>query len=156
MTALLAEYYADILSRLAQLGGPAIPPEAPIADFWDHIDDFLPPRGRLCLGVGTGGTWLGCGTLSRLPGDRGELKRLYVRPAGRGTGLGRALVTARIEAAREMGLKALLVDTLSNTAEMQGLSGSLGFTPTERYAESATANAFPEMRPYMRYFRLDL
>ncbi len=43
--------------------------------------------------------------------DAGELKRLYVRPEAAGNRLGKALVDMRIEAAREMGWRTLLVNT---------------------------------------------
>lgn len=43
--------------------------------------------------------------------DAGELKRLYVRPEAAGNRLGKALVDMRIEAAREMGWRTLLVST---------------------------------------------
>ncbi|KUF10457.1 hypothetical protein AVJ23_11240 [Pseudoponticoccus marisrubri] len=156
MSALLHDYYVDIVAGLVALGGPDVPPAVPVQDFWDHVDDFLPPRGRICIGVAPDGRWLGCGTLSALPGARGELKRLFVRPEARGTGLGRALVERRLDEARAMGLKTILVDTLRHTAAMQALYRSLGFREIDRYPESSTANTFPELRPHMLYFRMDL
>lgn len=40
------------------------------------------------------GSAVGCGAVKRLPGPYGEIKRMYVEPAARGRGAGRALMAA--------------------------------------------------------------
>ncbi len=52
---------------------------------------YAPPTGRLALAT-TDGHPAGCIALRRVDARRAELKRLYVRPAHRGRGLGRALL----------------------------------------------------------------
>ncbi len=154
---LLTEYYTGILASFEQMGvDTGLTPADPISDFWDHIDAFLPPAGVLCIARDQSGQPVGCGSLARLDDTRGELKRLFVKPRMRGTGLGRALVQTRIDAARAMGLRTLLVDTMTSTHAMQALYARLGFTPRDRYAESSTANAFPHLRPHMLYFERHL
>ncbi len=44
MNAILREYYELVIGRLVADGGPEMTPGAPIADFWAHLDEFLPPR----------------------------------------------------------------------------------------------------------------
>ena len=155
MDELLKGYYDGIVAGIRSLGGPEIDPADPIADFWDHADQFLPPDGCLLI-ADDGDRWLGTGALRRLPGDKGELKRLFVCPEARGTGLGRRLVTERIEIAREMGLKTLLVDTIRTTKAMQALYASLGFREIGPYPESATYTTFPQLADTMMFFRKDL
>ena len=59
-------------------------------------------------------------------------------------------------AAREMGVKVLLVDTLKANVEMQGLYRKLGYEEIDVYPESATYNMVPELLPLMAFFRMEL
>ena len=127
-----------------------------LREFWDEIDLFLPPKGRLLLAHTADGALVGCGSLKTLTREKGELKRLFVKPETRGTGLGRRLVEMRLDAAREMGLKALYVDTLSANVEMRGLYKKLGFDEIEFYPESATYRMLPELLPLMAFYTIDL
>ena len=95
---------------------------------------YAPPAGALLLARDSAGTPLGCVAMRALdmPG-RCEMKRLYVAPEGRGTGLGRRLMDALIAEARRMGHREMLLDTLPGMAEAQGLYRSAGFVPAEPY-----------------------
>jgi putative acetyltransferase len=77
-----------------------------------------------------------------------EMKRLYVRPAFRGFGLGRALVETLMQRAREAGYGTMFVDTLSDMEAARELYASLGFEPTEPY--------YFNPLPGAHYFRVDL
>lgn len=66
-----------------------------------------------------------------------EMKRLWVRPAYQGTGLGRLLAQSILDAARQRSYTAMLLDTMPRTMQSAyALYLSMGFTPVERYAEN--------------------
>jgi GNAT superfamily N-acetyltransferase len=77
--------------------------------------------------------------LRRLDGERAEMKRLFVRPAARGGGLGRALAYRVIEEARTLGYRAIVLDTLPVMHEAHGLYAALGFRPIPPYYTSPIA-----------------
>jgi ribosomal protein S18 acetylase RimI-like enzyme len=65
-----------------------------------------------------------------------EMKRLYVRPTGRGSGLARALVTALLAAVAEQGYQEVYLDTLPKMGAAQRLYESLGFRDIPPYYDT--------------------
>ena len=97
--------------------------------------EYAPPRGRLLI-ARDGGEPVGCVALRPLGALEGEMKRMYVRPSHRGTGLGRALAERVIAEARACGYRQLKLDTLPHLAAALALYRSLGFVAAARYNDN--------------------
>jgi ribosomal protein S18 acetylase RimI-like enzyme len=65
------------------------------------------------------------------PGPDACLEELWVRPAARGTGLGRALLDAAMQLAREQGADRIDLNTSVTDAAARSLYASAGFTNEE-------------------------
>ena len=100
---------------------------------------YAPPAGALLIARDAAGAALGCVAMRPLEADICEMKRLYVAPAGRGQGLGRALTLALIEAARTSGYREMRLDTLPTMTDAQKLYRALGFTEIAPYYDTPIA-----------------
>ncbi len=96
---------------------------------------YARPRGRLLLAIEPEGP-AGCGALRPIAPGVAELKRMWVRPAFRGRGLGRAIAVALLDEARQEGYRAARLDTLDSMREAQALYRSLGFHEIPAYYEN--------------------
>jgi ribosomal protein S18 acetylase RimI-like enzyme len=96
---------------------------------------YAAPRGRLLMAVDDA-TMAGCVAIRPLTQVTCEMKRLYVRPAFRSTGLGRQLTMEALAEARAIGYGRLVLDTLPTMTEAIALYRSLGFHQIARYNDN--------------------
>jgi putative acetyltransferase len=90
---------------------------------------------------------VGCVAIRPLRDGACEMKRLYLRPAARGSGAGRALALASIDRARELGYDAMRLDTAPWMTAAVSLYRSLGFVEIQRYNDNPVADLhFMELR----------
>ena len=104
---------------------------------------YAPPRGALRLARGAG-----CVALRPLDEDTCEMKRLYVRPSARGSGLGRRLTEEIVAEARRLGYRRMRLDTVPGMGAAQSLYEHLGFREIAPYRPNPIAGA--------RFLELDL
>ena len=98
--------------------------------------EYGAPRGALLLAT-VNGELAGCGACRALPdvdyANACEMKRLYVRPAFRGLGLGRLLAQALMDHAIRAGYSVMLLDTLDDMESARSLYQALGFEEIPPY-----------------------
>ena len=113
--------------------------------------DYAPPRGALLLAK-VDGAVAGCCALRPLDTadypNAAEMKRLYVRKAFRGFGLGRQLAQAILDEARTSGYSCVLLDTLDDMEAARALYEDLGFEEIPPYYHNPHAGA--------HYLKVDL
>lgn len=113
--------------------------------------DYAGPRGALLL-ARVDGTVAGCCALRPMDSsdypNASEMKRLYVRKAFRGFGLGRHLAEAILDEARRAGYSSVLLDTLDEMEAARALYEDLGFEEIPPYYHNPHAGA--------HYLKVDL
>jgi len=102
----------------------------------DLPGNYSPPSGTLVLAFNDD-ELVGCVGVRPIDDEIAEMKRLYVRPSGRGLGLGRTLAEAAIRFATVTGYARMRLDTLPQMDRAQELYRSLGFMPIDAYRYSA-------------------
>jgi len=118
----------------ARYGGDTEPGPKPSAD---DIVLFLVAR--------RDGKAVGCGGLRAIDAEHGEIKRMFVAPAARGSGVSRAILGALEDAARERGWSRLVLETGTEQPDAIRFYTREGYAPIERYghyAESELSRCF--------------
>lgn len=110
---------------------------------------YAPPEGALFLARTSNDIAVGVVGVRPFNAPRScEIKRLYVRPEGRGSGAGRLLMVRTIAFARQTGYSEILLDTLPGMSAAIRLYGSLGFREVAPYSANALpGTVFFSLRP---------
>jgi putative acetyltransferase len=126
-------------------------------EYWDSFDftpcfqnfsselaalpgSYARPGGVLGLAV-VDGLPAGCAALRRVDDQRGEAKRLYVRPELRGQGVGKALLAWIAGQARALGYREIVGDTLPVMSQPHEMYYPAGFERTGPYTADPTPGA---------------
>jgi ribosomal protein S18 acetylase RimI-like enzyme len=100
---------------------------------------YAPPQGELLLARNSKDEAIGCVGLRPLPhtdNKVAEMKRLYVAPDGRGTGVGKALASQLISTAASLGYDEVRLDTLSSMVAAIKMYRALGFEDIPAYYDT--------------------
>ena len=111
---------------------------------------YSPPDGQLLL-ARIGGAAAGCVALRKIDSEACEMKRMFVYPEHHGRGVGKALGTAVIDAARRTNYRVMRLDTSVRQTEAQALYTRLGFRPIEPYYELPA-----DLRAWLVFMELEL
>jgi GNAT superfamily N-acetyltransferase len=129
---------------------------AEIADLYEGLDlaakhmpkagpaELGPPGGVFLVGFDQGGRPICAGGVKRLSGQACEIKRMYVVPEGRGRGLGRALLEALENAARELGYSVARLDTGPRQPHAERMYRQAGYRPIGNFNDNPVASFFGE------------
>ncbi|WP_433551166.1 GNAT family N-acetyltransferase [Micromonospora zamorensis] len=96
---------------------------------------FMPHDDVRYLAVVVNGRVVACGGLQSLDAETGEIKRMYVRPAYRGRGIGRQLVAALEECAFRQGHSVVCLETGTYLPAAIALYTSCGYEQIPVYGE---------------------
>jgi GNAT superfamily N-acetyltransferase len=103
-----------------------------------------PPRGTFLVGYDGAGAAVCCGGVKGLEEGACELKRMYVRPEDRGRGVGRELLAALEQAARDLGYRVARLDTGDRQPAAEGLYRDAGYRPIGNFNANPIASFFGE------------
>jgi putative acetyltransferase len=149
---------ADLLAQVADIFreyAQSLPIDLGFQGFEQELltlpGDYAAPRGALFLAT-VDGLVAGCCALRPLDAsdyaNASEMKRLYVRNAFRGFGLGRELASHTLDVARQAGYSHVLLDTLDEMETARSLYFELGFEEIPPYYHNPIAGA--------HYLKVDL
>jgi len=116
-------------------------------DFESELNDlpgeYAPPAGRVLVAElpEPHGKLAGCVALRPLSEDVCEMKRLYVVPRFRGATVGQGLARAVIREARQIGYRAMRLDTVASMKKANALYASLGFQRISPYRHNPLDDA---------------
>lgn len=132
----LAEYLTFI--------GDTLDPEGLDHDIAHWQEEYDGRSGVLLLVVDPAGEVVGTAAVRVLEPGVGELKRMWLRPACQGRGLGRRLLDTSVLEARSLGCRALRLDSQTKLAAAVHLYRRNGFQEIPRYNDNPRADIWME------------
>jgi GNAT superfamily N-acetyltransferase len=107
-------------------------------------DELGPPHGTFIVGVDDADAPVCCGGVKELGPGVCEIKRMYVVPEARGSGLGRELLGALEDAARRLGYEVARLDTGPRQPHAERLYRDAGYVPIDNFNRNPVASFFGE------------
>jgi len=129
---LLEAYFLELGDRLAP---------APVGVVRRWPEDFRGPAGAVVVARADGRA-VGCAGLRPLGEGVLELKHFFLAHEARGRGLGRAMLAAVEELARELGARRIVLDTATPLVEAAALYRSAGYVDIPRFNDNPVAVAW--------------
>lgn len=136
MAAEMLELYWDVRGGL-DINSPDMPKAG--------AAELGPPHGVFLVGYRDGAAVCG-GGIKRLPDGACEIKRMYVVPAARRSGLARALLHALEDAARGLGYEVARLDTGPRQPHARSLYEAEGYVEVGNFNDNPVATYFGEKR----------
>jgi N-acetylglutamate synthase-like GNAT family acetyltransferase len=112
----------------------------------------VPPHGIYYL-LELEGAIIGMGALHQIREKTGEIKRMYIRPAYRGKGFGKALLQQLLQKAKEFGYHSIYLDSARFMTAAHHLYRSFGFIECKEYPETEVP---PQLRSHWLYMKKTL
>jgi GNAT superfamily N-acetyltransferase len=145
---LWTEYLTRGNDELESRYGVRMPVQETVEADLASVGKYLPPDGRLILAwKGTAPAGIGC--MKRLGPTTAELKRMYVRPALRGLGIGRAILERLRDACRDEGYTSVRLDSARFMTSAHALYRSVGFVEIPAYPETEIPEAYRQHWVFM-------
>jgi GNAT superfamily N-acetyltransferase len=142
---LLRDYLVDVSDRWFRLheDRDSTPEEIEQSLAEMPSDDLAPPTGDFVV-ARSGERLVGCVGVRLVPdrSDVAELKRMFVRPEARGTGLAGALLAAVEEAARALGATTVRLDTRLDLVEARALYRRQGYVEVPAFNDGDYAEVW--------------
>lgn len=117
------------------------------AEMASFDEKFSLPSGLFFLAEADGES-AGCAGFLRHPGNRAEIKRLFVRPGFRGFGLGEQLVHSVLGKTRALGFSKVMLDAVPQTGFAMKLYERMGFSRCDAFYDSPV--------PGTRFYQMQL
>lgn len=115
-----------------------------------NIGKFLPAKSQMLFAC-KGSQVCGIGILEGIEKETGEVKRMYVNPNFRNLGMGKAILNALLDFAKNTGYKKVRLNSPKFMKEAHSLYRSVGFIDIEVYQEVEIPEAF---RQYLLFMEL--
>ena len=138
--AAVARELADYLSYI----GDALDAEGLDHDIAHWQEEYDGRTGVLLVVADAAGEVVGTAAVRLLEPGVGEIKRMWLRPAWQGRGLGRRLMDACLDEARRLGCRALRLDTQAKLEAAVRLYRAYGFSEVARYNDNHRADIWME------------
>ncbi|MCS5718714.1 GNAT family N-acetyltransferase [Herbiconiux sp. CPCC 205763] len=122
---ILRLYYGELVGRYHGRDAEPVEVEQAMAD--EPSDDLVGETGLFVIARDAHGVAMGCGGLRFVDARVAELTRVFVAPAGRGSGTGSLVVSELEHLARLSGRQTIRLDTRRDLVEARRLYARLGY-----------------------------